>query len=72
MVTRRAGWMAGALACLALILPATAAPLRVAVAGVEPFVISEDGVWGGLSVDIWQKVAALNDWKVTASIRSHP
>lgn len=61
MVTIRAGWIA--LACLLLILPATAAPLRVAVAGVEPFVISEDGVWRGLSVDIWQKVAALNNWE---------
>lgn len=61
MVILRAVW--AVLACLLLILPATAAPLRVAVAGVEPFVVSEDGIWSGLSVDIWQKVAALNNWE---------
>jgi polar amino acid transport system substrate-binding protein len=61
MVTWRSGWVA-ALLLLAVIFPASAAPLRVAVAGVEPFVVSTDGIWGGLSVDIWQKVAAMNSW----------
>ncbi len=61
MVTFRAGWLA--LVFLLGLLPVSAAPLRVAVAGVEPFVMSEDGVWSGLSVDIWEKVAALNDWE---------
>jgi len=37
--------------------------IRVAVAGDAPFVISQNGVWSGLSVDIWQKVAALNEWE---------
>ena len=61
MVTLRAGWVAGLL-LLAGLFPASAAPLRVAVAGVEPFVVSTDGIWSGLSVDIWQKVAAINNW----------
>lgn len=61
MVTLRAGWTA-AFFLLAVIFSASAAPLRVAVAGVEPFVKSEDGIWSGLSVDIWEKVAAMNNW----------
>jgi polar amino acid transport system substrate-binding protein len=61
MVTFRAGGIAVVL-FLAGLLSASAVPLRVAVAGVEPFVMSTDGIWGGLTVDIWQKVAAMNNW----------
>lgn len=61
MVTFRAAWVAAAL-LLAVVFSVSAAPVRVAVAGVEPFVISTDGIWSGLSVDIWQKVAAMNNW----------
>jgi ABC-type amino acid transport substrate-binding protein len=61
MVTFRAGWVAAVL-LLAVVLPVSAGTLRVAVAGVDPFVVSNDGIWSGLSVDIWQKVAAMNNW----------
>lgn len=61
MVRLRPGWVA-ALLLLAAIFSASAEPLRVAVAGVEPFVKSEDGIWSGLSVDIWEKVASMNNW----------
>lgn len=61
MVGRR--FLLALLLVLTFAVPGGAAPLRVAVAGVEPFVISRDGIWTGLSVDIWQKVAALNEWE---------
>jgi polar amino acid transport system substrate-binding protein len=61
MVRFRAGW-AALVVFLAGLISTSAAPLRVAVAGVEPFVISTEGIWSGLSVDIWQKVAAMNNW----------
>lgn len=36
--------------------------LTVAVTGQPPFVMQQDGVWSGLSVEIWEKVAAMNSW----------
>lgn len=40
----------------------TAAQLRVGVYEMPPFAKPEGGVWTGLSIDIWEKVAALNKW----------
>ncbi len=40
-----------------------AASLRVGVNELEPFAKSEGGVWSGLSIDIWEKVAGLNKWE---------
>lgn len=40
-----------------------AAALKVGVTPSLPFVISKEGVWSGLSVDIWEKVAAQNKWE---------
>lgn len=51
-----------AFAFLAFALPASAAPIRVAVAGEDPFVRSQDGVWTGLAIAIWEQAAAKNDW----------
>jgi ABC-type amino acid transport substrate-binding protein len=43
---------------------AEAGPLRVGVAGVEPFVIWPDaGPPTGAAIDIWEKVAELNSWQ---------
>lgn len=52
-------------AALALLAfgPAFGAPLRVGVIESPPFVISENGLWTGYSIDIWQKVAELNTWE---------
>lgn len=43
---------------------AEAGPLRVGVAGVEPFVMwPEAGPPTGAAIDIWEKVAELNSWQ---------
>jgi len=43
---------------------AFAAPIRVAVVdGREPFVSQKDGIWRGLSIDIWHAIAAANEWE---------
>ncbi|HRJ71195.1 MAG TPA: transporter substrate-binding domain-containing protein [Terrimicrobiaceae bacterium] len=57
------GWLVLAVAWAAGWTGLHAAPLRVAAAGVEPFVMLQDGVWTGLSIDVWQKVAAINRWE---------
>lgn len=38
-------------------------PLTVGITGQPPFVMQQDGVWSGLSVEIWEKVAAMNSWE---------
>ncbi len=43
-------------------VPAADEPLRVAVITAEPFSMAQDGVWSGLAIDVWQKVAGLNGW----------
>lgn len=40
-----------------------AATLRVGVDELPPFAKSDNGVWSGLSIDIWEKVAGLNKWE---------
>lgn len=50
--------------------PAEAQTIRVAVAGGTPFITSQDGIWTGLSMDIWEKVTEITGWKYT--ITSYP
>lgn len=40
-------------------------PLRVGIIGLEPFLISKDGIWSGLTIDVWEKVATRNGWSFT-------
>lgn len=47
---------------LALAASAAAGTIRVAVAGQDPFVQNRDGVWSGLAIATWERVAAANDW----------
>ena len=50
--------------CLAGAAAAAEAPLRVAVVdGREPFVSQKDGIWIGLSMDIWASIVAANKWQ---------
>jgi ABC-type amino acid transport substrate-binding protein len=58
------------LCCLAFAAPfASAAPLRVAMAGAPPFIMTaKDGQPAGFSVELWQSIAAANGWS-TAEIR---
>lgn len=44
------------------IAPASAGTIRAAVAGQDPFVKFQDGVWSGLAVETWEQVAAKNGW----------
>ena len=62
-----------ALAMLGLFLGTNgveADPVRVAVAGDSPFVITTDGIYSGLAVEIWQQIALLNSWE--SQIISYP
>lgn len=42
---------------------AASTPLRVGVYGMEPFAKQDGGLWTGLSIDIWEKVAEINKWE---------
>lgn len=59
-----------ALLLLALARVGAGEPLRVAVVNSEPFTMSQDGVWSGLSMDVWQKITELNGWNY--KITSYP
>jgi len=55
--------MAVAILLLGTLSPGLAGTLRVALCGSQPFVIPrEGGIWTGLSVEIWEKIAAINHW----------
>jgi ABC-type amino acid transport substrate-binding protein len=58
------------LCCLVLVARfASAAPLRVAMAGAPPFVMtSKSGEPAGFTIELWQSLAAANGWS-TAEIR---
>jgi ABC-type amino acid transport substrate-binding protein len=58
------------LCCLASVAQfASAAPLRVALAGAPPFVMTaKNGEPAGFTVELWQSIAAANGWS-TAEIR---
>ncbi len=53
-----------ALACLVCAWAHGAEPLRVGLAGEEPFVI-KGPPFSGVAVDVWEKIAALNSWTFT-------
>lgn len=61
------------LCCLAFVAHfASAAPLRVALAGAPPFVMTaKNGDPAGFTVELWQSIAAANGWS-TAEIRKFP
>lgn len=42
--------------------PMPAMPLRVALFGLAPFVIENDGTLDGFSIDVWEHLAAANTW----------
>ena len=64
MVGARLSLLAGIffLAVTSPLVAQTSKPLRVALTGESPFVYSQNDVWQGLSVDIWDQVAAHNTW----------
>jgi len=53
-----------AFACLTCASAHSAEPLRVGLAGEEPFVI-KGPPFTGAAVDVWEKIAALNSWTFT-------
>lgn len=47
-------------------------PLRVAVYGSNPFVtVTNDGTFEGLSIDVWEQVAAKNAWTFQYALYPH-
>ncbi|TSA33309.1 MAG: hypothetical protein D4R65_07935 [Verrucomicrobiaceae bacterium] len=53
-----------AFACLTCAWAHGAEPLRVGLAGEEPFVV-KGPPFTGVAVDVWEKIAALNSWTFT-------
>jgi len=45
--------------------PAPAEPLKVAVIQSPPFTEFSGGVWTGYAVDLWEKIAEMNQWAFT-------
>lgn len=43
-------------------------PLRVAIVAGEPFAMQQDGVWSGMSMDVWQKVTEINGWSYKLTV----
>lgn len=62
---------------LALLAPtaclfAQEAPFKVAVVASAPFTASTDGVWSGYAIDLWEKIAEMNQWTFSYTEFSTP